>query len=169
MWLAYLYGFTAEENLTRVSIQFDLMMEGYANFGLGGVAGIAVVVGIFLGMVGRMSTGVPLMSLRFFFAILVLNTFLGTNNTMGVFITTLWQGSIGLIILSVVMMKKMPNPLYAKPEASQKMRDGKSEMGTYTMEGGQRGQVEGPSTLKTSQTREELRRVENETAPAASA
>ena len=57
------------------------------------------------------------MSFRFFFAILVLNTILGTNNTLGVFITTLWQGSIGLILLSFIMMKKLPNPLYAKPEA----------------------------------------------------
>jgi hypothetical protein len=151
MWLAYLYGFTSEENLTRVSIQFDLMMEGFANFGLGGVAGIAVVVGLFLGMVGRMSTGVPLMSLRFFFAILVLNTFLGTNNTMGVFITTLWQGSIGLIILSVVMMKKMPNPLYVQTDIT----SGK----------GFRNAVSGPTPLQTSQNLEELRRVENEAAP----
>jgi len=59
---------------------------------------------------------VTLMSFRFFFAILVLNTILGTNNTLGVFITTLWQGSIGLILLSFIMMKKLPNPLYAKPE-----------------------------------------------------
>lgn len=148
MWLAYLYGFTSEENLTRVSIQFDLMMEGYANFGLGGVAGIAVVVGIFLGTVGRMSTGVPLMSLRFFFAILVLNTFLGTNNTMGVFITTLWQGSIGLIILSVVMMKKMPNPLYAKQVASLKMGDGRSDIGGQKTEAaGQMAEVGGQQAV----------------------
>jgi hypothetical protein len=112
MWLAYLYGFTSEENISRVSIQFDLMMEGFANYGAVGVAGIATAMGLFLGAIGRMSTGVPLMSLRFFFAILVLNTILGTNNTLGVFITTLWQGSIGLILLSFIMMKKLPNPLF---------------------------------------------------------
>jgi hypothetical protein len=117
MWLAYLYGFTSEENITRVSIQFDLLMEGYANFGTMGVAGIGIAMGLFVGTVGRMSTGVPLMSLRFFFAILVLNTILGTNNTLGVFVTTLWQGSIGLMILSFIMMKRLPNPLYPKPEA----------------------------------------------------
>jgi hypothetical protein len=129
MWLAYLYGFTSEENISRVSIQFDLLMEGFANYGAVGVVGIATAMGLFLGMVGRMSTGVPLMSLRFFFAILVLNTILGTNNTLGVFVTTLWQGSIGLFLLSFIMMKKLPNPLYAKPEALRKMGDGISYMG----------------------------------------
>jgi hypothetical protein len=112
MWLAYLYGFTSEENITRVSIGFDLMMEGYANFGVIGVITIAILIGVFLGWVGRISMGVPLMSFRFFFAILVLNTYLATNNTMGVFITTLWQGSIGMILLSFIMMKKLPNPLF---------------------------------------------------------
>jgi len=112
MWLAYLYGFTSEENISRVSIGFDLMMEGYANFGVIGVITIAILIGVFLGWVGRISMGVPLMSFRFFFAILVLNTYLATNNTMGVFITTLWQGSIGMILLSFIMMKKLPNPLF---------------------------------------------------------
>jgi hypothetical protein len=127
MYLAYLYGFTPEENLTKVSIQFDLMMEGYANFGVLGVVGIAIGIGLLLGTVSRISTGVPLMSFRFFFAILVLNTILGTNNTLAVFLTTLWQGAIGLMLLSWLMMKKLPNPLYAKPEK---------------MTGGERGQEE---------------------------
>jgi hypothetical protein len=122
MWLAYLYGFAAEESITRVSIQFDLLMEGFANYGALGVAGIATTMGLFLGTVGRMSTGVPLMSLRFFFAILVLNTILGTNNTLGVFITTLWQGSIGLILLSFIMMKKLPNPLFVSSGQNRELK-----------------------------------------------
>ena len=81
MWLAYLYEFTSVEGLFRVSIQFDLMMEAYANYGYLGIAGMAIFLGLFLGWVTRQSTGVPIFSLRFFFAILVLNTILGANNT----------------------------------------------------------------------------------------
>ena len=62
------------------------------------------------------------MSLRFFFAILVLNTILGTNNTLGVFITTLWQGSIGLILLSFIMMKKLPNPLFVSSGQNRELK-----------------------------------------------
>ena len=127
MWLAYLYEFTSVEGLFRVSIQFDLMMEAYANYGYIGIAGMALGLGIFLGWVTRQSTGVPLFSLRFLFAILVLNTLLGTNNTLGVFVTTLWQGTIALLALAFVLMKKLPNPLYATPEK---------------IAGGGRGQVE---------------------------
>lgn len=112
MWLAYLYEFTSAEGIFRVSIQFDLMMEAYANYGYLGITGMAVFLGLFLGWVTRQSTGVPIFSLRFFFAILVLNTVLGTNNTLGVFVTTLWQGTIALLALAFVFMKKLPNPLF---------------------------------------------------------
>jgi hypothetical protein len=98
-----------------------------------------------------MSTGVPLMSLRFFFAILVLNTILGTNNTLGVFVTTLWQGSIGLLLLSFIMMKKLPNPLYEKTEALRQMGDGRSIMGVSAAGSGRR-EVKGGAELSAAKS-----------------
>ena len=122
IWLAYLYEFTSAEGIFRVSIQFDLMMEAYANYGYLGIAGMAVFLGLFLGWVTRQSTGVPIFSLRFFFAILVLNTVLATNNTLGVFVTTLWQGTIALLALAFLFMKKLPNPLFVSSGQTRELK-----------------------------------------------
>jgi hypothetical protein len=98
------------------------MMEAYANYGYLGIAGMAGFLGLFLGWVTRQSTGVPIFSLRFFFAILVLNTLLGTNNTLGVFVTTLWQGTIALLALAFLFMKKLPNPLFVSSGQNRELK-----------------------------------------------
>jgi len=173
------YGILTVENVWFTSIAFDLPMEAYANYGYLGVAGLAVVMGLFLGLVSLMTTGVPLFSFRFLMAILVLSAIVGSNNTMGVFVTTTWQGFLALFSLSFIIMKKTPNPLYAKPVASPKMGDGRSPQpqraggwATATpseierAEGSSgRGSVVSPTSLQASQTREELRRVEDEAVP----
>jgi hypothetical protein len=112
VWLAYIYKFVSEEGLMRVSIQFDLMMEAYANFGYWGMGVLAIALGTAIGYATRLSTGVPVMSFRFLFATLFLTSYLNSNNTLGVFVTTLWQGFIGLCGLSFIMMKQMPNPFF---------------------------------------------------------
>ena len=177
VWLAYLYKFTSEEGLMRVSIQFDLMMESYANFGYLGMAVLAIVLGLVIGWVTRWSTGVPVMSFRFLFAVLFLNSYLGANNTLGVFVTTLWQGTIGLWGISWLMMSQMPNPFFVleKLKWESKKRkagvDGKdigygiSDIGDRETEDRGLRTEGGPTSLQASPTREELRRVENEAAP----
>ncbi len=129
MIMAVHYGILTVENVWFTSIAFDLPMEAYANFGYRGVAGLAVFMGLFLGLITLTTTGVPLFSFRFLLAILVLSAIVGSNNTMGVFVTTAWQGFLALFSLSLVIMKTIPNPLYAKPGALRKMGDGKSDMG----------------------------------------
>lgn len=134
--LAYVYEFTSLEGLMRVSIQFDLMIEAYANYGYAGVLGVGLLMGTLLGVAAAMAGGVPLFSFRFLFGILLLNTFLGAYNTAGVFVTTLWQGTIGLAGLSLLMMRKMPNPLYVQAIGVPAKHAGLVESG--------RGQVERP-------------------------
>ena len=129
MIMAVHYGILTVENVWFTSIAFDLPMEAYANYGLVGVVGLAVVMGLFLGLTTLMTTGVPLFSFRFLMAILILSAVISSNNTMGVFVTTTWQGFLALFTLSLVIMKTIPNPLYAKPGALRKMGDGRSEMG----------------------------------------
>lgn len=147
MIMAYVYEYTALESLRQVSIQFDLMIEAYANYGYTGIFGMAILMGIILGITAKIGSGVPLLSFRFLFAILLLNTFLGAYNTAGVFVTTLWQGTIGLAGLSILMMKKMTNPLYAQANSVSAKDVGLVESG--------RGQVERPR-IEDSGARESL-------------
>ena len=160
MILSIHYGILKIENLRFTSIAFDLPIEAYANYGYFGIAGLAVLMGLFIGLTSLMTTGVPLFSFRFLMAVLVLSAVIGSNNTMGVFVTTTWQGFLALLTLSLVIMRTIPNPLYAKPEALRKMGDGGSGM-EGGAPGGGRQEVEGsPPSPQTSQTREEPQRVE---------
>ena len=94
------------------------MSEAFANYGFLGVAFLAVLLAVFYGWVGRQSIGVPLLSLRFLFAVLVLSGTLSSNNTMGVFVTTLWQSAMALLTLGLLLTKKMPNPLYVQAKVA---------------------------------------------------
>jgi hypothetical protein len=149
MIMAVHYGILKQENVRFTSIAFDLPMEAYANYGYLGVAGLAVVMGLFLGLVSLMTTGVPLFSFRFLMSVLVLSAVISSNNTMGVFVTTTWQGFLALLTLSLVIMRTIPNPLYAKPEALRKMGDGRSDIGGQdSVVGGQGAVVDGhPSSI----------------------
>jgi len=197
MIMAVHYGVLKLEDVWGTSIAFDLPMEAYANYGYLGVAGLALAMGLFLGFITLSTTGVPLLSFRFLLAILILAALISSNNTMGVYVTTAWQGFLALLTLSLLIMKTIPNPLYAKPVALRKMGDGRSPQpqraggwATATPSeieraegssgrvaeggrspstqglGGREAPVAGPTSLQTSPTREELRRVEDEAAPA---
>jgi hypothetical protein len=110
--LAYHYEILDLEQLSKTSIAFDLPTEAYANYGFSGMLGLAVVLGLFYGWVGRLSIGVPLLSTRFLFAVLVLSSTLAANNTAGVFVSTVWQSTMALLTVGLLLTKKMPNPLF---------------------------------------------------------
>ena len=113
--MGYLYEFVGLEELGKTSVGFDLMIESYANYGIPGVLGLALVLGFFYGWVAIVSNGVPLLSFRFLFAVSVLTGTLASNNTAGVFVTTIWQGFLALCTLSLLAMRTLPNPLYVTP------------------------------------------------------
>ena len=133
--LAYYYDFLTLEQLGRTSVGFDLMIESYANYGIWGVIGLAILLGLFYGWIGRISIGVPLLSFRFLLAVVALSGTLGSNNTAGVFVTTMWQSFLALMTLNLFLMKTRPNPLYAKADSPGKAgvfqeRRGDSEFGS---------------------------------------
>jgi hypothetical protein len=142
MILAIHYGILTVETVWITSIGFDLPMEAYANYGQTGVMGLALIMGLFLGSISLMTTGVPLFSFRFLMAVLVLSAIVGSNNTMGVFITTAWQGFLALLTLSLVIMKTIPNPLFVSPGLK---RDTKSPefAGIHKWQGGREEKAEG--------------------------
>ncbi len=155
--LAYQYEFLTMEELGKTSVGFDLVSESYANYGYLGVGFLAVFLSLFYGWVGRLSTGVPLLSTRFLFAVLVLSGTLSSNNTMGVFVTTLWQSTMALLTVAFILTKKLPNPLYVQSSSVPGKNAG--------LVGDGRREGADPSALKTSQTREGFRRSEDEPAP----
>jgi hypothetical protein len=120
--MAYHYEFLTMEELGKTSVGFDLLSEAYANYGFIGVGFLAVILAVFYGVVSRLSVGVPLLSARFLFAVLVLSGTLSSNNTAGVFVTTLWQSGLALITIMVLLTKKFPNPLFVNTSPDRELR-----------------------------------------------
>jgi hypothetical protein len=129
MILSLHYGLLDYEGIFKTSIGFDPVVEGYANFGYLGVAGTAIAMGFLIGGITLFGCGAPILSYRFLLAVLVLAGLVGSNNTVGVTTTVIWQSFLALSAVALILMKKIPNPLYAKPEAFGKMGDGRSDMG----------------------------------------
>jgi hypothetical protein len=141
--MAYHYEFLTMEELGRTSVGFDLLTEAYANYGYLGIGFLAVGIALFYGWVSRLSTGVPLLSTRFLFSVLVLSGTLSSNNTLGVFVTTLWQSAMALLTVSLILTKKETNPLYSNPKVLKKVGDGRPNMGDSLVQGGRRKVEEG--------------------------
>jgi len=143
--LGYYYEFLTLDMLGKTSIGFDLMIEAFANYGTFGVLGLAVVLGLLYGWIGRISIGVPLLSFRFLLAVVVLSGTLSSNNTAGVFVTTLWQSFLALMTLNLFLMKTLPNPLYLRSNASRTMTGGGyQDMGKDSGGTGQKPVISGP-------------------------
>ena len=99
-------------SIWTTSVAFDPVMEAYANYGYIGVVVLAVVMGFFLGWVTRLTIHVPMLSFGFMFGVLVIGTTISGWNTMGVFVTSLWQSFLALAVLSMVLMSKENNPVW---------------------------------------------------------
>lgn len=111
MILSMYYGFLEKDQIFMTSIAFDPIIESYANYGYAGVFFLAVIMGLGIGFVTNLTARVPMLSFRFLAGLQLLAVLLGSFNTAGVFVTSLWQSLISLGFLAVVLMKKLPNPL----------------------------------------------------------
>jgi len=103
------YGVQTLDQTATTSIAWGLIAEAYANFGYVGVALLAVLLGAFYGFMARLTVGVPMTSLRFVLGLLVLAAATKAD-TMGVFVTTQFQGMAGLSLAAVFLMRSQPNP-----------------------------------------------------------
>lgn len=100
------YGMQRYEDTFTTTIGWGLLNEAFANYGLKGVAGLAIVIGALYGWVTRFSAPGTLLSLRALFAILVLSYAFQTEFSAGVYISALFQSSMALVALSFVIMRK---------------------------------------------------------------
>ena len=121
MILSVYYEFLEREQIFKTSIAFDPIIEAYANFGYPGVFVFAVVMGILIGAVTAFSCRVPMLSFGFLFGVQLLAVLLASFNTTGVLVTSLWQSFLSLVGLSLILMKKLPNPLFVSSRAGQRM------------------------------------------------
>jgi hypothetical protein len=97
------YGLQDREGAYNTTIGWGLPSEAYANFGVPGVLGLALVLGWFFARVERYARGMPVHSFRVLFAFLVVAMAINNEATMGVFASVLLQGTVGLGALLAFM------------------------------------------------------------------
>jgi hypothetical protein len=121
------YGVQTIEQTAGTSIFWGLVPEAYANFGYLGMAGLAVVLALFYGWITNLSVGVPMTSLRFVLGLLIMGAATKAD-TMGVFITSQFQGIVGVSLAAMLLMRRQPNPFAAE--------SGETERGARSTERG---------------------------------
>ena len=107
------YGVQTLEQTRATSIGWGLVPEAYANFGYVGVAALAVVLAMFYSWVTNISVGVPMTSLRFVLGLLIMGAATRAD-TMGVFVTSQFQGIVGVSMAALVLMRRQGNPFAAE-------------------------------------------------------
>jgi hypothetical protein len=105
------YGFQTKEQTETTTLGFGLLNEAYANFGLVGMALLAIVLGLYYGTVEHWAVSSPLLSARGLFAIVVASFSFQTEFAAGVYAAALFQSLIALFLLCVFIMRLRPNPL----------------------------------------------------------
>ncbi|GAB1544830.1 hypothetical protein NUACC21_75060 [Scytonema sp. NUACC21] len=106
------YGLQTREATYTTTIGWGLLAESYANFGLLGCAGLAIVFGVVYGQSTRCSLNTPILSARSLFTILMMTFAFQSEWTAGVYVAALFQSTVALSGIIVFLMKtyKMPSP-----------------------------------------------------------
>jgi hypothetical protein len=130
------YGVLSIEN-TNTSVGWGLVPEAYANFGYIGIAGLAVVLAIFYGWITNLTVGVPMTSLRFVLGLLIMAAATRAD-TMGIFVTTQFQGIVGVSLAAMVLMRRQANP-FASEQGAGSREQGAGKWGPAYARGGYGG------------------------------
>ncbi|GJD15396.1 hypothetical protein RIVM261_003520 [Rivularia sp. IAM M-261] len=86
-------------------ISWGLLAESYANFGLLGCSGLAIVLGIIYGKITRWSINAPILSAQSLFGVLTTTYALQPEFTAGVFVSSFFQSSIIICVIILVFMR----------------------------------------------------------------
>ena len=109
------YGLQNLEQTATTSIGWGLLPEAYANFGYLGVGMLAAALGVFYGLAARLTVGVPMTSLRFVIGLLILAASTRAD-TMGIFVSSQFQGIVGVSVAALFLMKRQRNPFAPEVE-----------------------------------------------------
>lgn len=107
------YGLQTYTDTARTTLGWGLLAESYANFGLLGCAGLAVIVASILGLSTRWSIGAPILSGRSMLTVLMLTFAIQTEWTAGVYVAAFFQyvvvlGGIVLFLMQNYRMQYAP-------------------------------------------------------------
>ncbi|AVP99876.1 hypothetical protein C7S18_23045 [Ahniella affigens] len=100
------YGLQDREGTEVTTIGWGLMNESYANFGFYGVIGLGFLLGGLMAFIERLGKSLPLQSLRVLYGFFFVGIAINTEATMGVFLTTWFQGTVGLAFLVPLMERR---------------------------------------------------------------
>ncbi|MDJ0795464.1 MAG: hypothetical protein QNJ51_01305 [Calothrix sp. MO_167.B12] len=106
------YGLQRREDTFTTTIGWGLLAESYANFGLLGCAGLAIVLGTAYGKITRWSINAPILSTQSLFTVLFLAYAFQTEWSAGVYVAALAQSSvvIGGIVVFLMQTYWVPQP-----------------------------------------------------------
>lgn len=100
------YGLQTYEQTLNTSISWGLLAESYANFGLIGVGGLALIFGWAYGKVGQWTINAPILSAQSLYSILFVTFALQTEWTAGVYVAALFQSSVVVGVIVFCFMRK---------------------------------------------------------------
>lgn len=98
------YGLQTRADTDKTVIGWGLLNEAYANFGLLGCLGLAVVLGAGYGQATRWSLNTPLLSSRSLFSILLISFAFQSEFSAGVYVAALFQSAAPLVAVSFLFM-----------------------------------------------------------------
>ena len=103
------YGRQTREDTRTTTIGWGLLAESYANFGLIGCFGLAILLGSLYGQIGRWSINAPILSFPSLLAIFFMTYAIQSEWTAGVYVAALAQHGFILATIAIFLMKKRPN------------------------------------------------------------
>ena len=113
------YGQQTRQDTRTTTIGWGLLAESYANFGLFGCGGLAIVLGTLYGLTTRWSINAPLLSDRSLLSIVMISYAFQSEFSAGVYVAALFQSSTIVLIISIFLMRSIPsgyNPLLGSPK-----------------------------------------------------
>ncbi|MBD2521543.1 hypothetical protein [Nostoc sp. FACHB-133] len=100
------YKLQTYEQSVKTTIGWGLLAESYANFGLIGCGGLAIILGAAYGKATRWSMNAPILSFQSLFAVLMMSYSFQSEFSAGVYVAALFQSSTTIAGISLVLMKK---------------------------------------------------------------
>ncbi len=107
--LSIYYGLQTRADTRTTTIGWGLLNEAYANFGFLGCTLLAVILGSIYGQATRWSMHTPLLAARSLFSVVLLSFAFQTEFIAGVYVSSLFQATGVLVVISFVFMENKRN------------------------------------------------------------
>ena len=108
------YGKQTRQDTATTTIGWGLLAESYANFGELGCLGLAIFLGMLYWQITKWTINAPLLSDRSLLGIVMVSFAFQSEFSMGVYVTAVFQSSVTLGGIVVVLMKPYPTKLSNK-------------------------------------------------------